>query len=700
MGVSDERFDVHPDVRHLEEVRVRVGHVSAGDGASGGVDGVGPGAGGGAGRLVDAGGAGRERCGHEHPGLGGVELAVTVGVTGLVHGGAVVGVGDGHVGQRDVAGVRHGVGDDHVVAFADQWGAGGGVSVERGLHCRFDVDDRVHAEVVGGVLVGEGFAGNGGVAVHSDGDRTGAGHRTDVGVRPGDCRSERHTGDGLADCEGGDRVLGAETTVDDLVVEELVVDDHHVGEGHVAGVPNRVRPADRVASGDVRAGRSGVRVEGGLDELVDRQARVHTEVVRRVGVRHGAARDDLVELADGVRSDSGDRTDVGVVVAGSDSVEGAGHLLPDSQRIRRAGDDTFDVVGQLHLGQRDVAGVGDHVGEPDRATFGDRWGGCLGVRIPDGLHELLHVDRGGGRCVVGGVGVGDVLAGHHFTVRADRGRTGAGGGADVHVLAGVDRRDAGDDTGHRFGGCQLGFRAADRTDDVVGHLHIGQDRVAGVRHHIGEADGAGGVDERAATGGVGVVVGLDELLDVDRRVRTVVVGDVGVGRVRQTRDRRSVRVGRGAGRCAGVQVGAGDCDTDGVAGHRRARVEAGGGAGDRTDDVVGDRDVGQDGVAGVRDHIAEPGRGAGCDGRAGSCRVGVVQGLDELLDVDRRCGAEVVRRVGVRDVRLAGDRHTGRIGRIAGRGADVAVLAGDGHTGVFERPDLGEIEETVVVEVT
>ena len=106
--------------------------------------------------------------------------------------------------------------------------------------------------------------------------------------------------------------------------------------------------------------------------------------------------------------------------------------------------------------------------------------------------------------------------------------------------------------------------------------------------------------------------------------------------------------------------------------------------------VVADDDVGQRHVAGVGDHVGERHRAA--DGHVRPGRGVGVLAVDELDDVDRRGVAEVVGRV------VVGDRRAG-VGVLAGDGADVGLLAGQGGGGLGVGPGLGQVEQAVAVGV-
>ena len=122
-------------------------------------------------------------------------------------------------------------------------------------------------------------------------------------------------------------------------------------------------------------------------------------------------------------------------------------------------------------------------------------------------------------------------------------------------------------------------------------------------------------------------------------------------------------------------------------------VGVAGEAGDGAQLVVGDGDVGQGHVAGVGHHVGEGHRAARRHVRPGRA-VGVLA-VDELDDLDARSEvAEVVGRVVVGD---GGARRA--VGVLAGDGADVGLLAGQGGGGRRVGPGLGQVEQAVGVGV-
>ena len=155
--------------------------------------------------------------------------------------GAQLVVGDDDVGQGDVAGVGHHVGERHRAAHGHvRPGRDVGVLAVDELD---DVDRRASAEVVGRVVVGDGGAGVGVLA----------GDGADVGLLAGQGGGGRGVGPGLGQVEQAVAVGVAGEAGDG---PQLVVADDDVGQGHVAGVGHHVGERHRAAHGHVRPGRA------------------------------------------------------------------------------------------------------------------------------------------------------------------------------------------------------------------------------------------------------------------------------------------------------------------------------------------------------------------------------------------------------------------------------------------------------------
>ena len=553
-------------------VRVGVGDGDTGDGGSVNGDRVRTGAGRGGRRRHLTGSAGRDGDGVD-PHLAEVEEAVTIGVARRVDRGAVGGVSHGDIRQRGVALVRHGVGDEHVTVLVDQRVRRVGVSIERGLNRGLQTDLRCRDGVVGRVAARDLLAGDRG-AVNIEGLRAGAGHGADVHVAASrQCGTGRGAQHLVTGGHRSDQVRCACTTHDGGVVGDLVVGDGDIGEWDVAGVGDLVGPLDRRGRGDQRSGCRNVRVERGLDGLLDRHSRSRREVVGDIGVGHLVTVDRGAVGADGVRADTGHRCGVGVG-AGGDRVDGelTGHGLAGSECRGRAGDGPFDAVGDGDRVEVGVAGVRHHIGEPDLTVCVDQRAGGGGVGIEQGLHELLDVDRGCRDVEVVGVQVGD----------SDTGDGGAGGPVD---RGGGDTSDGAGRRVRSRGVRRDGERvhpglveveevvAVKVTRDVGGHTesgvgddHLGERGVAGVGDRVRDQHVGGHRDERAGACGVGVEQGLNRCFDVDaggdgRPVMVVCVGHV------VTWDRGAVRADGGR---AGSGHRGGRCDR--FAGCRHERV--------------------------------------------------------------------------------------------------------------------------------
>ena len=661
----DELDDL--DGRGVAEV---VGRVVVGDGGAG----VGVLAGDGAdvGLLPGHGGGGR-RVG---PGLGQVEQAVAVGVAREAGDGAQLVVADDHVGQGDVAGVGHHVGERDGAASGDvRPGWAVGVLAIDELD---DLDRRRVAEVVGRVVVADGrasvgvLAGDGadvGLLAGPGGDGSAAGQgggEPDVG--PGLGQVEQAVVVGVAAGGAGDR-------------PQLVVADHDVGQGHVAGVGHHVSEGHRAAHGHVRPGRA-VSVLA-VDKLDDADARGVwgvAEVVGRVVIANGGAGRVVDVLA-------GDGADVGLLAGQGGGGGGEDPFLGQVEQAvvvgvaGEAGDRPQFVVADDDVAQRHVAGVGDDVGERQGAAHGHqrprRAVGVLAVDELDDLDARLVAE------VVGRVVVADRRAGVGVP---------SGDGAGVGLLAGLGdgRLGVGPGLGQVEQAVAVGVagEAGDRPQLVVSDRDIGQRHVAGVGHHVGEG-------HRAADGHVrpGRSVGIDavdELDDVEARaadiVGRVVVGDGGSGAGILAGDGADVGLLAGQGG-SGLGVGPG---LGGV--EQAVVVGVAGEAGDGAQLVVADDHVGQGDVARVGDHVGERHRAAHGHARPGRA-VGVLA-VDELDDVDTRAAANIVGRV------VIGNGGAGRVvGVLGGDGADVGLLAGHGGGGLGVGPGLGQVEQAVVVGV-
>ena len=180
-------------------------------------------------------------------------------------------------------------------------------------------------------------------------------------------------------------------------------------------------------------------------------------------------------VAAGVGVLAGDGADVGLLAG-----QGGGGLRvgPGLGQVEQAvavgvageaGDRPQLVVGDDHVGQRHVAGVGHHVGERHRAARGHvRPGRGVGVLAVD---ELDDVDRRGVAEVVGRVVVGDGGAGRVVGVLA-------GDGAGVGLLAGQGGggRGVGPGLGQVEQAVAVGVagEAGDRPQLVVGDDDVGQ----------------------------------------------------------------------------------------------------------------------------------------------------------------------------------------------------------------------------------
>ena len=182
---------------------------------------------------------------------------------------------------------------------------------------------------------------------------------------------------------------------------------------------------------------------------------------------------------------------------------------------------------------RDVAGVGDHVGPGDRVADRDqRPGRVVGVGAVGGL---LDVDLGADAEVVGGVG----------GAQPEALRVVAGGGAGVLVLARGRRPGRLEGPGLRGVKEAVGVVvAADEGRADAGLVVVDRDvcdrHVAGVGDHVGPGDRVADRDL-----GPGADVGVDPvggLLDVELGAGAEVVGGVGVGDL----DPRRAGPGRGA----------------------------------------------------------------------------------------------------------------------------------------------------------
>src|SRR6185369_12315572 len=217
-----------------------------------------------------------------------------------------------------------------------------------------EVDALRVAEVVGGVVVGDGGAGRVVGVLAGDGADVGllAGQGGGgLGVGPGLGQVEQAVAVGVAG-EAGDR-------------PELVVGDDDIGQRNVAGVGHHVGEGHGAAGGHVRPGRAiGVLA---VDELDDVDARGVAEVVGRVVVADRGAGAGVL---------GGDGADVGLLAGLGGGGGGVGPGLGQVEQAvtvavaGEAGDRPELVVGDDDIGQRHVAGVGHHIGEGHRAADG------------------------------------------------------------------------------------------------------------------------------------------------------------------------------------------------------------------------------------------------------------------------------------------------------------------------------------------
>ena len=186
------------------------------------------------------------------------------------------------------------------------------------------------------------------------------------------------------------------------------------------------------------------------------------------------------------------------------------------------------------------------------------------------------------------------------------------------------------------------------TPSKVAHHDAREHAVAGVGDVVGPRDRRADGDERPGRR-VGIVA-IGELLELDSALDAEVVRGIVIrhdlpGRG-QALDRADVRVladRRGCARLAGERRARKD--------QRRLRTRQ------RGDEVVGDAPAQRD-IAGVGDRVRPTDGAADAHHRAGR-HVGI-DTVDQLLDVDRRVLAEVVRRVRILDGDGAGDARRRR----------------------------------------
>ena len=448
------------------------------------------------------------------------------GIAGHV-GDLVVGHGDG-VGERDIAGIGHGIGVAHDLSG----------SVQRRRLGR--LHDRERGLLRGG-----------------HGDRVGRGRRARADLRGRDvgdrARVEIGLGDGVRSRAGQARIrdeAARRQRGTNDAVDTVVRHGDGVRQGHVAGVADGVAVGERVA----RRGKGRA-----LRGLVDR-------VGRRLRAVHGRAFGWRCGRAVGCGRRVGDEARIEV---------GLAHRIGARAQQGRARREAAHRQGRTGHGRDAVVSNGDRRREGDIAEIGHAV--LIGERVADGVEARgrrgldqtqcgLSVSRHGF-----GHGIGDSRA-----VRCRRG-VGHGSGIEIGLADRIRRRADEARAREQAPGRQCG--AAHGCDPVVRHgdrrgdgdvARIGDRIVIGERvAHRREARFARGLEQRQR-----------------RRLRAV--HGLGNGRRHGRAVGRAGRVGHGA--C--VEVGLGDCvgrrAEQGLAGGEAARWQ--GRTGDRADAVIRDRD--------------------------------------------------------------------------------------------------------------
>ena len=244
------------------------------------------------------------------PDLAQVEQAVTVDVAAGERGTEVIArdarcavvVHDRHIRQRDVAGVRHLVGEGGRAADG-QDGAGRRISI-LAVDQLLDVDGGSSAKMVGRVGVGHRLADRGLTSDLADVGVLAGGHDAVGAIGPDLAQVEQAVTVDVAAGERGTEVIARDARC------AVVVHDRHVRQRDVAGVRHLVGEGGRAADGQDGAGRR-ISILA-VDQLLDVDGGSSAKMVGRVGVGH--------RLAD--RGLTSDLADVGVLAGGHDAVGG------------------------------------------------------------------------------------------------------------------------------------------------------------------------------------------------------------------------------------------------------------------------------------------------------------------------------------------------------------------------------------------
>ena len=294
------------------------------------------------------------------------------------------------------------------------------------------------------------------------------------------CYTGSGDGDHLAGNEGdatGQRVLRW----------QLIIGQRDIRQRDIAGVGNAIAPGDDVAHIDHGAGgRVGINTIGVFAQIKTRRTAV---VVAGIGRGDGAANRRL----------SRHRTEIGILTGRRHTSDNHGGALPrqegeaGGQRVLRR----QLVIGQGHIGQGHIAGIGEDIAPGDRIAHRDEWpGGAVSI---DAVGILAQRECGVAAKVVtridGGHGRRDCSGGAVRVRRCHR--------AEIGILTGG--RHTGRADGDRLAGNQrhAGGERVLRRQLIVGQGYVGQGDIAGVgdvvRPHHGVAHG----DERPG-GAVGI----------------------------------------------------------------------------------------------------------------------------------------------------------------------------------------------------
>ena len=268
---------------------------------------------------------------------------------------------------------------------------------------------------------------------------------------------------------------------------QLIIGQRDIRQRDIAGVGNAIAPGDDVAYIDQRAGgRVGIDAIGVFAQIKARRA---AKIVARIGYSHGVANG----------RQTGDSPNVGVLARRRYAGNNNGSTFA-RQEGEAGGQWVLRcqlVIGQGHIGQGHIAGIGEDIAPGDRIAHRDEWpGGAVSI---DAVGILAQRECGVAAKVVtridGGHGRRDCSGGAVRVRRCHR--------AEIGILTGG--RHTGRADGDRLAGNQrhAGGERVLRRQLIVGQGYVGQGDIAGVgdvvRPHHGVAHG----DERPG-GAVGI----------------------------------------------------------------------------------------------------------------------------------------------------------------------------------------------------